>query len=474
MELMRKRILALLSAGLALLPCGSAAGLTVSNQQTDSNGVIWYDAASSYNGPGTTTLRVLAPTNPAPGMPHRFIYVLPAIIGVDLQDEAGDGLEELRRLNVHNEYNAHIIAPSFQVAPWYADHDSNPDRRYEGFMVHDLVPWVRANLSTTGKEKHLLIGFSKSGFGAVTLLFRNPTVFDAAAAWDFPADQWDTDFGGMLDNYGTELNFQNNYRLTTDWIAARKEPFLGTARLWLSQDYASYHGIPTYRDEVLAFDDHLLNSGIQFMLSGGATRLHTWTSGWLPEAVAELYDLQKASRQDGFGRADGGLGSDWLQDPLWGGGLIVSGGEVTSAPGTGGAAYWNADAFGADQYSQIRITGVLGDWTGVMVRGNVSPSQCYVVAVKPDGAYLYSYVGGAFYQLAHDATGWATEDVLRLEVRTVAAGTARLTVYRNGSQLLVCDDAEHFIDGGQPGIGMYASTLIALDAWAGGDLASNP
>jgi hypothetical protein len=278
----------------------------------------------------------------------------------------------------------------------------------------------------------------------------------------------------MLDNYGTESNFQNNYRLTTDWIAARKEPFLGTARLWLSEDYASYHGIPTFRDEVLAFADHLLDSGIQFMLSGGATRLHTWTSGWLPEAVAGLYDLQKSSRQDGFGRADGGLGPDWLQDPWWGGGLAISGGEVTSAPGTGGGSYWNADTFGADQYSQIRITGVPGDWTGVMVRGSVSPSQCYVVAVKPDGAYLYSFVGGAFYQLAHDATGWATGDVLRLEVRTVAAGTARLMVYRNGSQLLVHDDAEHFLDGGQPGIGLHASTLIALDDWAGGDLASNP
>jgi PKD repeat protein len=182
----------------------------------------------------------------------------------------------------------------------------------------------------------------------------------------------------------------------------------------------------------------------------------------------------ESSGQDGFGRADGGLGPDWLQDPWWGGGLAISGGEVTSAPGTGGGSYWNADTFGADQYSQIRITGVPGDWTGVMVRGSVSPSQCYVVAVKPDGAYLYSFVGGAFYQLAHDATGWATGDVLRLEVRTVAAGTARLMVYRNGSQLLVHDDAEHFLDGGQPGIGLHASTLIALDDWAGGDLASNP
>ena len=111
---MQNLILAILFICLALPTYAESAGLTVANPQTDGNGVIWYDATSSYNGPGSTTLRVLPPTNPAPGMPHRFIYVLPVITGVDLQSEFGDGLEELLALNVHNDYNAHIIAPSFQ------------------------------------------------------------------------------------------------------------------------------------------------------------------------------------------------------------------------------------------------------------------------------------------------------------------------------------------------------------------------
>ena len=129
---------------------------------------------------------------------------------------------------------------------------SNPARQYESFMVHDLVPWVQANLSVTGQEEHWLIGFSKSGFGAVTLLLRNPTVFDAAAVWDFPADQSDAFDWNMLDNYGTDTNFQNNYRLTDTWIAARKGPFQTAVRLWLSDDYVTYAGIPTFREEVLA------------------------------------------------------------------------------------------------------------------------------------------------------------------------------------------------------------------------------
>jgi hypothetical protein len=150
------------------------------------------------------------------------------------------------------------------------------------------------------------------------------------------------------------------------------------------------------------------------------------------------------------------------------------GGQVAASVGGGGAHYWNASAIGADQYSQITLTGAIGDWTGVAVRGSASPSQGYWVAIKPDGAWLYSFVNGVFHLLVHDATPWATGDVLRLAVHTVAANTARLTVYRNGGLLFTVDDAEHFIASGQPGIGLYASTAVALDAWEGGKLPPSP
>jgi hypothetical protein len=84
-------------------------GLTATYVQTGGNGVVWYNATSEHNGPGTTLLRVLQPTNPAPGMPHRFIYVLPVITAVDLQNEFGDGLEELLALNIHNAYNVCLL-----------------------------------------------------------------------------------------------------------------------------------------------------------------------------------------------------------------------------------------------------------------------------------------------------------------------------------------------------------------------------
>jgi hypothetical protein len=457
-----KILLALLCVWLALPTSAGATGLTVINPRTDGHGVIWYDVPSLDNGPGSTTLRVLPPTSPA-GMSHRFIYVLPVIQDVDLNSFWGDGLEVLRALNVHNDYNAHIIAPSFKSEPWYANHDINPDRQYESFMVHDLAPWVQANLSVTGQEEHWLIGFSKSGFGAVTLLFRNPTVFHAAAAWDFPANQPDTAAWGMLGNYGTDTNFQNNYRLTADWIAARKGSFQTAMRQWLSRDYA------LDLDQVLAFKERLQADYVQYLMTGGATRIHSWTSGWLREAVAGLQEMRYTARDD-FNRPDGGLGPNWTIDPFFGTGLSISGSQVGSPIFQSGAYYWNANLFGADQYSQIKLTGAIGDWMGVSVRGGVSSAQGYWVAIKHDGAYLYSFLNNTYFQLVHDATNWSTGDVLRLEVRTVAANTARLRVCRNGSPLFTYDDAAYFIKSGHPGIGLAATTTMSLDDWRGGEL----
>ena len=181
-----------------------------------------------------------------------------------------------------------------------------------------------------------------------------------------------------------------------------------------------------------------------------------------------------SSAQDDFNRADGDLGPDWLRDPWWGAGLSISANKVVATLGNGGAYYWDAHMFEADQYSQIKIAGAIGDWMGVSVRARRSPSQGYWVAIKPDGAYLYAFVNDVFYLLVHDTTQWSTGNVLRLEVRTVTANTARLTVYRNGSPLFTYDDADSFIGSGQPGIGLYATTAMSLDDWAGGKLATNP
>ena len=86
----------------------------------------------------------------------------------------GDGLNELESLNVENQYNTTIIEPIFPMYSWYADNPNDATINYETFVADILPQWVDSHFSTTGNEKNLLIGFSKSGYGAVDLLLKHP------------------------------------------------------------------------------------------------------------------------------------------------------------------------------------------------------------------------------------------------------------------------------------------------------------
>jgi S-formylglutathione hydrolase FrmB len=249
---------------------------------TDANGVASYDVVSADNGYGTQVLRVLAPTNPAPGVPHNFLYVLPVEGG--LASDYGDGVDTLRALDAQDQYNLTIIAPTFEIDPWYADNPNDPNLQYETFMTKDLVPWVSKNLSVSGHEQNWLIGFSKSGIGGEDLLLKHPDLFSVAASWDFPADMSAYDqFGSSSANdYGTDANFQANYRLTPAFLDAHKAPFLSQNRIWIG-------GYSAFQTDMSDFDTLLTSEGIAHTTETPQVMVHRWDSGWVPIALAALH-----------------------------------------------------------------------------------------------------------------------------------------------------------------------------------------
>ncbi|HEX6761239.1 MAG TPA: LamG-like jellyroll fold domain-containing protein [Gaiellaceae bacterium] len=249
---------------------------------TDANGVASYSVVSADDGYGPQVLRVLAPTNPAPGMPHNFVYVLPVEGG--LATDYGDGLDTLRALDAQDQYNLTIIEPTFEIDPWYANNPNDPNLQYETFMTKDLVPWVTTNLSTSGHEQSWLIGFSKSGIGGEDLLLKHPDVFALAASWDFPADMPSYDYFGSssADEYGTDANFQANYRLTSAFVDAHKAPFQAHNRIWIG----SYQAFQT---DVSDYDALLTAKGILHTTETPQLMAHRWDSGWVPIALAALH-----------------------------------------------------------------------------------------------------------------------------------------------------------------------------------------
>ena len=225
---------------------------------------------------------ILEPTNPVAGKPRRHLYVLPVETGVtSLSSQYSDGLEELRLLNVHNRYNLTLIAPSFIIEPWYGDHDTNPDRRLESFIVNDLVPFGDSVAPIGEIPQRWLIGFSKSGTGALSLQFRNPHAFSATAAWDGPAQFTDMSaFPGMGENFGSEENF-DRYEVPT-LITKNAEAFRTKDRIWISGD------VSAWTSHMTQLDTQMTQAGVLHTFVQGGNRDHSWNSGWLEGAITSL------------------------------------------------------------------------------------------------------------------------------------------------------------------------------------------
>ena len=273
--------------------CTTSTGTSLQIQYsgTDANGVAYYNYTSPDDGYGTHVLRVLAPTNPAPGVPHNFLYLLP--VEPELGSVYGDGIDTLRSLNAQNQYNLTIIEPSFAYDPWYADNPNDPNIHYETFMTQDLVPWVTQNLvppavsqpfsPLPGREQNWLIGFSKSGIGGADLLLKHPDIFAVAGSWDFPADMATyNQFGSSsATNYGTDANFQANYRLTPSFVDSHKTPFLSTNRIWIG-------GYEAFQTDMADYDALLTSEGIAHTTETPTLMAHRWDSGWVPIALSAM------------------------------------------------------------------------------------------------------------------------------------------------------------------------------------------
>ncbi len=157
-------------------------------------------------------IRVLLPEKAENGKEYRAVYLLPVEAGTE--GRYGDGLREVQKLDLHNGPKAVFVAPTFSHTPWYADHPTKPEVRQESSFVKAVAPFVDKTCPVRAEpDGRLLLGFSKSGWGAWSLLLRRPEVFGRAAAWDAPLMMDSPGRYGSCDVFGTEDNFEG-YRVS--------------------------------------------------------------------------------------------------------------------------------------------------------------------------------------------------------------------------------------------------------------------
>lgn len=249
----------------------------ISAATQDDNGFLIHLVRSPYQA-DATKIRVLLPEPITKGMRYPVLFVLP----VEAHDgnQYGDGLLEVKQADLHNEYGLICVAPTFSHLPWYADHPTDEAIRQESYFLKVVVPFVERSYPALGKpEGRLLVGFSKSGWGAWTLLLRHPDVFGRAAAWDAPLMKDQPDQFGMGPIFGTQENFEK-YEVTS-LLLSRADLLAQANRLVLT-------GYGNFREDHQQAQRLMLERGIQCEYRDGPQRKHHWNTGWLPEAVELL------------------------------------------------------------------------------------------------------------------------------------------------------------------------------------------
>ena len=145
---------------------------------------------------GKTKVRILLPERLDASKRYRVVYVLPVEAGDGRR--YGDGLAEIKKLGLHDKHKLICVYPTFSAVPWYADHPTSPGIRQEAYLLKDVLPFIEKTYPALAAPRgRLLLGFSKSGWGAWSLLLRHPGVFGKAAAWDAPLTKARPDAWGM-------------------------------------------------------------------------------------------------------------------------------------------------------------------------------------------------------------------------------------------------------------------------------------
>ncbi len=180
---------------------------------------------------------------------------------------------------------------------------------------------------------------------------------------------------------------------------------------------------------------------------------------------------------DNFNRAGPGLGANWTTATGFSDVNIASSIKAAaSATSTHCVAYWNANSFQDDQFSELTLVDFFGgSFVGPTLRHQPGASNSfYVTYASASGTTIFKWRNGSAFQLQTSGTTWTAGDVIRFEV-----SGSTLTCKKNGSTVASVTDITDFLGGsgdpytsGSPGIDIFAAILTdgTADNWSAGPL----
>lgn len=241
---------------------------------------------------GEHTVRVRLPDDYDARKKYRVLYILP--VERELDARFGNGLVELEKLNAHNRHQLILVVMGFEKEPWFGDHATDPKTRQASYLKECVVPFVEKTYSTLETpEGRLLFGFSKSGWGAFSLVLTHPGFFGYAVAWDAPL-MFDSFHYGMKDIYGTQEQLD---RFRPDrLVATQARHFQQRTRLVLTGEtlWGKMIPAPGGGSHTVRMHGLLEKLNIKHVYRDDLKVPHRWDPKWMAPALDELLKLCEA------------------------------------------------------------------------------------------------------------------------------------------------------------------------------------
>lgn len=286
-------------ANLALLMLSSLVYAEDKRIRSEERGT-WRHAVESRFQSGSTIVEVLLPEKFEHTKKYRVVYLLP----VEPNEEVkfGDALQVVRKFGYHNKHDVIFVLPTFCVSPWYGNHASDAKNRQEDYFIKDVLPLVERTYPTMETaEGRLLLGFSKSGWGALSLILRNPSVFGYAASWDAPLMMTEKQFGTWRTDeaFGTPESMA--LYLPSTLLREGSGPFKQKARIVVSglnlfgtfaDKKHPYEG-PSHTE---AFHSAADSAGVLHIYEPALNADHAWVDAWMRPVTELLLRLPKSDR----------------------------------------------------------------------------------------------------------------------------------------------------------------------------------
>ncbi len=117
-----------------------------------------------------------------------------------------------------------------------------------------------------------LLGFSKSGWGAMNILISHAYLIDGILIWDAPLSTRGIEKWGMQQIFGNEDNFNNNYFLLRE---------NGIKHEALKNKIIIIGGYDYFEDSSIEFLDLLDENEIEYFHDNTLSYPHKWDKNWI-------------------------------------------------------------------------------------------------------------------------------------------------------------------------------------------------